>query len=426
MRAFKPFSLAESIQAGQAIKMNQLKIQQAQLGMERQERLRGLAQMSQVPTYDEFEAETFPGEAPISGLKEQVGTEYSPEVHAQRLAAAGETEMAAKLQDQIAKMSEADRTAAADRTEQIGRLAIYGDTPEKWEEAVSEAVGMGLIPEGGEAPTFDQREMIIAQSQQTSDMLKADEPASMRGISTTIQKLDRLATAKTPEERAAMKKEMMELEGRNKFKKIGNVWNMISPEGKSIPLSTEQAELLALSSKESAKASGKIKGESKAEAKIDLPKLKSDAENLKSIVRSALDHPGFPSVVGMPSLGKLSRFVGGTEEAGFDKVHKQIVGKTFMEAYKTLKGGGQITEVEGQKATEALQRLDTKLSEKEYIAAAEEFISEIDRLMLLAEQRATDGNVKESFEFSSVEDAEAANLPPGTEITVGGRKAVVR
>ena len=33
---------------------------------------------------------------------------------------------------------------------------------------------------------------------------------------------------------------------------------------------------------------------------------------------------------------------------------KQIEGKTFLEAFKTLKGGGQITEIEGKKATEAM------------------------------------------------------------------------
>ena len=33
---------------------------------------------------------------------------------------------------------------------------------------------------------------------------------------------------------------------------------------------------------------------------------------------------------------------------------EQIKGKTFLEAFKTLKGGGQITEVEGKKATEAM------------------------------------------------------------------------
>jgi len=37
---------------------------------------------------------------------------------------------------------------------------------------------------------------------------------------------------------------------------------------------------------------------------------------------------------------------------------KQIEGKAFLEAFKTLKGGGQITEVEGIKATQAIARLE--------------------------------------------------------------------
>jgi hypothetical protein len=56
----------------------------------------------------------------------------------------------------------------------------------------------------------------------------------------------------------------------------------------------------------------------------------------------------------------------------FRAVHNQIKGKTFMEAYKTLKGGGQITEVEGKKATEAQARLDNAQNEEDYIEALRE------------------------------------------------------
>ena len=44
-----------------------------------------------------------------------------------------------------------------------------------------------------------------------------------------------------------------------------------------------------------------------------------------------------------------------------------------MEAYKTLKGGGQITEIEGKKATAAMTRMDTSQSEAEFVKAAREF-----------------------------------------------------
>ena len=56
----------------------------------------------------------------------------------------------------------------------------------------------------------------------------------------------------------------------------------------------------------------------------------------------------------------------------FRAVHDQIKGKTFMEAYKTLKGGGQITEVEGIKATKAQARLDNAQNEEDYIEALRE------------------------------------------------------
>jgi hypothetical protein len=275
-----------------------------------------------------------------------------------------------------------------------------------------------IMTQVGDDEVFDEKDFQLAKQ------IHADKPASVRGVSTTLQEMKYLESIKDPKERTKKEALMKELKGRNKIVTIAGVPHMVLPDQTAVPLGTEEAEVEFKEAEAKAKKAGAITGEVETIAKIDLPKIKSDAEYLKSVVRSALDHPGFKSVVGMPSLGKLTKYVGGTEEAAFHSVHKQITGKTFMEAYKTLKGGGQITEVEGQKATEALQRLDTALSEKEYIAAAEEFISEIDRLTALAEQRST-GGTSPVREFSSVEEATAANLPPGTKITVGGRSAIV-
>lgn len=140
---------------------------------------------------------------------------------------------------------------------------------------------------------------------------------------------------------------------------------------------------------EGAKTSAKEEAKARTQAKIDLPSVKSNADYMKKKIDELLAHPGFESTVGAPGWGKVSRYVSGTKEADFMTRHKQITGKTFMKAYETLKGGGQITEIEGQKATEALQRMTTAASEKEYRAAAEDFKREIDRLTALAEQRAS-------------------------------------
>ena len=241
-------------------------------------------------------------------------------------------------------------------------------------------------------------------------------------IATTIQELDYLDRIKDPAERQEKQKLMMELKGRNKIKQFEGNTYLVGPDGALYQLGTAKGEAEFEKEKAKAKKTGTMTGEAETAARIDFPTIKSDAEYLKSIVRSALDHPGFKSVVGMPSLGKVSQYVGGTDASAFRTIHNQITGKTFMEAYKTLKGGGQITEIEGRKATEALQRLDTALSEADYITAANEFISEIDRLTELAKQRTSSSDMQE---FSSIEEAEAANLPTGTKITVGGRSAVV-
>jgi hypothetical protein len=62
----------------------------------------------------------------------------------------------------------------------------------------------------------------------------------------------------------------------------------------------------------------------------------------------------------------------GTRDAGFDAMGDQLKGKVFLEAFQSLKGAGQITEVEGQKATDAIGRLNRAQSEGDYKAALTE------------------------------------------------------
>jgi hypothetical protein len=90
------------------------------------------------------------------------------------------------------------------------------------------------------------------------------------------------------------------------------------------------------------------------------------------IIAGTRPHPGFTSAVGA-TLMPGARFVDGTPAADFDARLKEIQGGAFLEAYNTLKGGGSITEVEGQKATQAITRMSLAQSEKEFKAAAREF-----------------------------------------------------
>lgn len=137
-----------------------------------------------------------------------------------------------------------------------------------------------------------------------------------------------------------------------------------------------------------AKAAGEFMGKNKATAAAALPgALEAAKEGIrlidemvgqaevrdksgKVITKGTAPHPGFASYVGagMPGL----RFAEGSDTASFEVRQKQIEGKAFLEAFQTLKGGGAITEKEGEKGTAAIMRMNKASNEKEYVSAARE------------------------------------------------------
>lgn len=65
----------------------------------------------------------------------------------------------------------------------------------------------------------------------------------------------------------------------------------------------------------------------------------------------------------------------GSPVASFDALTDQIQGQAFLQAYQSLRGGGQITEVEGKKAEQAFARLNTAQSDADYLDAVKELRS---------------------------------------------------
>jgi len=137
-----------------------------------------------------------------------------------------------------------------------------------------------------------------------------------------------------------------------------------------------------------AEAEAKVRAEDKAKASVAIEETRNTARIMTEDIRTALEHEGMSSVVGMPSTGKLMRYVGGSPEAGFQGLHDKIQSEAFTQMFEKIKGGGSITEREGEKATEAFSRLDTALSEKEYRQVAEDLIKEINTLAKIKERRA--------------------------------------
>jgi hypothetical protein len=139
-----------------------------------------------------------------------------------------------------------------------------------------------------------------------------------------------------------------------------------------------------------AKATGEAIAKGDVAAKQALPKIISDAQlaldvvdqmvgkqevrdkNGKLIQAATKPHPGFQDAVGATYLPG-ARFVPGTNAASFQALQNQVEGTAFLSAFEALKGGGAISEKEGEKATAARMRMTLAQNEQEYIKAAREF-----------------------------------------------------
>lgn len=157
----------------------------------------------------------------------------------------------------------------------------------------------------------------------------------------------------------------------------------------------------------SARATGEAIAKNDVAAKQALPKIISDAQlaldvvdqmvgkqevrdkNGKVIQAATAPHPGFQDAVGATYLPG-ARFVPGTQAASFQALQNQVEGTAFLSAFEALKGGGAISEKEGEKATAARMRMTLAQNEGEYIKAAREF-QEIVRTGVANAQRKAGG-----------------------------------
>lgn len=88
--------------------------------------------------------------------------------------------------------------------------------------------------------------------------------------------------------------------------------------------------------------------------------------NQIAVVDKALGHPGREAATGLSSRIDPRNYVPGTDAADFQAVLEQITGTAFLQAFESLRGGGQITQVEGEKATNAIARLQRSQSDEEF------------------------------------------------------------
>lgn len=103
--------------------------------------------------------------------------------------------------------------------------------------------------------------------------------------------------------------------------------------------------------------------EADAKAVANAQKATQFADQGIGVIDKLLASPGLGAITGLSS--KLPIFPG-TNQAQADALAKQLEGQAFLQAFQSLKGGGAITEKEGEKATAAMARLQRTQSTKDY------------------------------------------------------------
>lgn len=131
------------------------------------------------------------------------------------------------------------------------------------------------------------------------------------------------------------------------------------------------------------------------------------------VIDKALAHPGREAATGLSGVMDPRNYVPGTSPRDFQVVLDQIGGTAFLQAFESLKGGGQITEVEGKKATDAMARLNRAQSDEEFQRSLQDLRSVMEK-----------GRAR----LGGVPDAQAAPKQQRTVVRTGrdgsGRKVV--
>ena len=240
--------------------------------------------------------------------------------------------------------------------------ALYGDAAADVPPAVAADVANVQIPTTG--MSYDINSLKV-QTREDFDALPTEQQellkAMKRGVQFTPQSAAEFVLNQT--------KARMETEQKMKLRQ-------------SDPAVAASVERNTAATEEQKKASAQ-----KRQASLDT------IGSMRSTINDLTSHPGFSGSVGAKNasylFGLKGNPVAGTKEADFKAMLEQVQGGAFLQAFESLKGGGQITQVEGEKATQAIVRAQQSQSEEGFKKSMNDFLSVLDK----AEKRATSGEI---------------------------------
>jgi hypothetical protein len=168
---------------------------------------------------------------------------------------------------------------------------------------------------------------------------------------------------------------------------IGGVPNMVDPRShERTPLSTLPNEIAGKTAIVGAEAGARATATAQADAAANLPKAEATADLVLGTIDNLRKNKGTRFLYGNYALAPI---VPNTPQAEAGSYLDQIGGQAFLQAFESLKGGGHITEIEGEKATAALTRLQSRrMSYASALKAMTEFEDNVKLGLKKARQRA--------------------------------------
>ena len=127
-------------------------------------------------------------------------------------------------------------------------------------------------------------------------------------------------------------------------------------------------------------------GTKQGEAVYDLPRIRATGAEAITAIDNALASPGLKNITGWASLVPI---LPGGERKRAEALLDQVQGRQFLAAYEMLKGGGQITEIEGTKGEAAIAALGRAQDSADVTRALKDLRGVVVRSIQAKEQAAT-------------------------------------
>lgn len=193
---------------------------------------------------------------------------------------------------------------------------------------------------------------------------------------------------------------------------VNGVPTMVDPRtAQQTPLTTPEAVLTSKEQQAAAAARGATQGKAQATSAAQLPTEIANSEDMLNVLKDLKNSDGLRYIVGAYSLTPGGA-VPGTPQADALAVWEQVQGKAFLQAFQTLKGGGQITEVEGKKATAAITRLSNR---QQSLGAFKKAITDLEDVVKAAQERAR----AKAGQAPAAPTSPAVVAPPATALKEG-------